>query len=59
MIFLIFFLDFLSYRMFRYLYFFRIRKELFLCSLELGVFNLGVWLKKIYVIVERYGYFEV
>lgn len=44
--------------MLRYPYFSRIRKELLSCSLESGVFNLGVWPKKIHATAERYGHSE-
>ncbi|XP_044609675.2 12S rRNA N(4)-cytidine methyltransferase METTL15 isoform X3 [Equus asinus] len=50
--------NFLSYRMLRCPYFSRIRKELLSCSLESGVFNLGVWPKKIHATAERYGHSE-
>lgn len=41
--------------MLRYPYFCRIYKKFLSCWLESGVFNLGVWPKKIHATAERYN----
>lgn len=58
MIFKFFFLDLLTYRMLRYPYFCRTYKEFLSCWLEAGIFNLGVWPKKIHATAERYDEYE-
>lgn len=57
-IFLIFFLDLLTYRMLRYPCFCRIYKEFLSCWLESGIFNLGVWPKKIHDTAQRNNEYE-
>ncbi|XP_032269748.1 probable methyltransferase-like protein 15 isoform X4 [Phoca vitulina] len=48
----------LTYRMLRYPYFCRIYKEFLSCWLESGIFNLGVWPKKIHDTAQRYNEYE-
>ncbi|XP_036077576.1 12S rRNA N4-methylcytidine (m4C) methyltransferase isoform X2 [Rousettus aegyptiacus] len=50
--------DLLTYRMLRYPYFCRTYKEFLSCWLEAGIFNLGVWPKKIHATAERYDEYE-
>nr|XP_020760911.1 probable methyltransferase-like protein 15 isoform X1 [Odocoileus virginianus texanus] len=52
------FKDLLIYRMLRYPYFCRIHKNFLSCRLESGIFNLGVWPKKIHATAERYNEYE-
>ncbi|XP_060015471.1 12S rRNA N4-methylcytidine (m4C) methyltransferase isoform X2 [Lagenorhynchus albirostris] len=44
--------------MLQYPYFCRIYKKFLLCWLESGIFNLGVWPKKIHATAERYNEYE-
>nr|KAF6466337.1 methyltransferase like 15 [Rousettus aegyptiacus] len=44
--------------MLRYPYFCRTYKEFLSCWLEAGIFNLGVWPKKIHATAERYDEYE-
>ena len=44
--------------MLRYPYFCRIHKNFLSCWLESGIFNLGVWPKKIHATTERYNEYE-
>ncbi|XP_023974824.1 12S rRNA N(4)-cytidine methyltransferase METTL15 isoform X1 [Physeter macrocephalus] len=44
--------------MLQYLYFCRIYKKFLSCWLESGIFNLGVWPKKIHATAERYNEYE-
>ena len=45
--------------MLQYPYFCRIYKKFLSCWLESGIFNLGVWPKKIHATAERYNEYEV
>ncbi|XP_058544503.1 12S rRNA N4-methylcytidine (m4C) methyltransferase isoform X5 [Neofelis nebulosa] len=56
MIFLIF--SRLTYKMLRYPYFCKIYKEFLSCWLESGIFNLGIWPKKIHATTERCNEYE-
>lgn len=58
MIFKIFLLDLLTYRMLRYPHFCRTYKEFLSCWLEAGIFNLGVCPKRIHATSERYDEYE-
>ncbi|XP_048069900.1 12S rRNA N4-methylcytidine (m4C) methyltransferase isoform X3 [Ursus arctos] len=50
--------DLLTYRMLRYPYFCRVYKEFLSCWLESGIFNLGVWPKKIHDTAQRHNEYE-